>query len=402
MKILCGIQRYYPVIGGSEALTKNLMDYLSIKHEVMIYTSTAYDIGAFWDTNAKKITDDCNLNYPVKRYDILTPTELEYIPTQRFFIASSFPGPFLPKMWKDIVINKLDCDLIFATSYPYDHILPMYVASKKWKIPIIIMPLIHQEFPELYLTSMRLSMLNNSDGIFVLSKSEKNYLVLHGIPENKISIIKPPLDLVKWENLDNSSFRNKYAISTKTKLVLFIGSKSFVKGVIHLMDAMKLVWEKGSDSLLILVGPSTREFEEYFKKLPHKFREKIINLGIVNEETKKTIIVSCDVLVVPSKSESFGLVYLEAWICQKPVIGCTINSSKELIENKKDGILVEFGNIIQLCNAIDYLINNKKIREQYGIAGHEKSLQYDSKIVLPQIEEKCLTVVKDFNRCVPG
>jgi len=400
MKILCGIQRYYPVIGGSETLTKSLMDYLSMKHDVTVYTSMADDVRAFWDSTAKKIMDDYNFKYKVKRYGILTPTELEYVPTQRFSIASSFPGPFLPKMWEDVVMNKLDYDLIFATSYPYDHILPLYVASKKWKIPIIIMPLIHQKFPELYLTSMRLSMLNDSDGIFVLSQSEKNYLVLHGIPENKISIIKPPLDLVKWKNLDNLSFRNKHTISNTTKLVLFIGSKSFVKGIIHLMDAMKLVWKKGSDSLLILVGPSTREFEEYFNKLPHKFKEKIIDLGIVNEETKKTIIESCNVLVVPSKSESFGLVYLEAWICKKPVIGCTISSTKELIEDKKDGILTEFGNIIQLGNAIDYLINNEKICEQYGNAGYVKSMKYDSKIVLPQIEEKCLTLVKDFNRCL--
>ncbi|MDH3766784.1 MAG: glycosyltransferase family 4 protein, partial [Nitrosopumilus sp.] len=182
MKILCIIQRYFPVIGGSELLTKTYMDYLSKRHKVTVYTTDAFDIKAFWDKNAKKIKSDNSINYEIKRFDFLVPSQIAHDDSlQNFPIPSNYPGPFSPKMWTKLVLKKIDYDLIYVSSFPYDHILPAYVAAKKWNIPIIITPLTHQEFPELYFTAIRLTILNNSDGIFVISNSEKNILKKYGI-----------------------------------------------------------------------------------------------------------------------------------------------------------------------------------------------------------------------------
>ena len=55
MKILTVIQRYHPVIGGSENLAKSLMDYMAKNHDVTVYTTSADDIQSFWYTGSKKI-----------------------------------------------------------------------------------------------------------------------------------------------------------------------------------------------------------------------------------------------------------------------------------------------------------------------------------------------------------
>jgi len=335
--------------------------------------------------------------YVINRYDFLTPTEIEFNEKiEKFCLATNFPGPFSPQMWNDLVLKKIDYDLIYASSFPYDHILPAYVSAKKWKIPIIIFPAIHQEFPELYLTALRLTILNNSDAVFVQTQSEKNILVKNGVDEKKISIILPVISLDNKQNTNTINFRKNFLDQKNDKIVLFIGSKSYVKGIINLIEAMKIVWAKKKNVTLVLIGPSTKAFVDYFKNLPKNIQKKIVDLGIVEDEIKKNALASCDMLVLPSKSESFGLVYLEAWIFQKPVIGCTIASSSELIDNMKNGLLVEFGNIKQLSEGINYLIDNPAISEKMGKEGKKKTLLYDSSTNLKNFEEKCISVVESF------
>jgi len=177
MKILCVVQRYYPIIGGAENHVKELMDHLSKNHDVTVFTTTAFDQKAFWDKDAEKIQQYTFDNYKVKRFDILPLSEINWDKyAQDFPLALSNPGPFSPKLWEELVIKKIDYDLIFAASFPFNHILPAYVASKKWNIPIIIMPLIHSDVEDNFLTPIKLSMLYHADGIIVNTNHEKKIL----------------------------------------------------------------------------------------------------------------------------------------------------------------------------------------------------------------------------------
>jgi len=397
MKILCVIQRFFPVIGGSELLAKTYMDHLSKRHKVTVYTTNAFDIKAFWDKNAKKIKSDNPINYEIKRFDFLVPSQIAHDDNlQNFPVPSNYPGPFSPKMWTELVLKKTDYDLIYATSFPYDHILPAYVAARKWNIPIIITPLIHQEFPELYFTATRLTILNNSDGIFVISNSEKNILKEHGIDESKISIITPVLPEQEDFHKDPQKFRNEFSIPYNSKIVLFVGSKSFAKGVIHLMKSMDIVWRNHDNVVLLLIGPDSEEFIDYFSTLRKSHKDKIINLGIVSDETKTNAYFACDIFAMPSKSESFGLTYLEAWLQGKPVIACDVSPVSDVVENEKNGLLVGFGNITQLGNTISYLIDNPKICKQYGESGKKKAMEYNSTKNLDYFEEKCISIINEF------
>lgn len=402
MKILCVIQRFFPVIGGSELLTKTFMDHLSKKHQITIYTTNAFDIKAFWDKNARTIKNNYSLNYEIKRFDFLVPSQIAHdVKLEKFSIPSNYPGPFSPKMWTELVSKQIDYDLIYVTSFPYDHILPAYVAARKWNIPIIVTPFIHQGFPELYFTSVKLTILNNSNGIFVISNSEKNILKEYGINENKISVISPVLSEQKDFHHDQEKFYNEFSIPTNHKIILFVGSKSFTKGVIHLMESMNIVWKSHDNVTLLLIGPDSKEFINYFSTIPKFRKDKIINLGTVSDETKTNAYHACDIFVMPSKSESFGLVYLEAWLQGKPVIACNIPPISDIIENKKDGLLVDFGNTIQIGNSILHLIDNPKICKQYGECGKKKALEYTSIKNLDYFEEKCISIINEFKNKKP-
>ena len=399
MKILSVIQRYYPVIGGAEYHVKQFMDYLSKNHDVTVFTTAADDLKSFWNKDAKKIHQYDSDNYPVKRFDLLTPSEINWDKySQTFPWALSQPGPFSPKLWEELIINKIDYDLIFASSFPYDHILPAYVASKKWKIPIIIMPLIHSEDPEAFFSPTKLSMLYYSDGISVNTNYEKKILETKGIEGNKISVIPPPLSIKSNVELNPEKFRKRIGLLPDEKVVLYLGTKGKSKGIFSLIDAMEFVWKNNQHVRLLIAGPDSKELEEYCAKLSKKNKSKILDLGLVSEEDKQNAFCSCDVLVLPSKSESFGVVYLEAWYHQKPVIGCRIGAVSDLIDDGKNGLLVEFGNPRDLAEKIIYLLQNPSIAKKFGEEGKKKLEKYAPEKSLKAFEEKCVKVIQDYGK----
>jgi|SaaInlStandDraft_2_1057019.scaffolds.fasta_scaffold17754_3 glycosyltransferase involved in cell wall biosynthesis len=393
MKILCVIQRFYPAIGGAENLMKSYLDYLSQNHEITVFTSNAIELSSFWNKNTQQIPDFEKLNYSIKRFDIQipneTPSELQFSP----FSISSL-GPFCPEMWNSLLNLKGDFDLIIASSFPYDHIVPAFIAAKKNNIPIMILPHIHLEFPYLHFTSSKLTILENSEAIVVNTKEEQNQLIKYNISKNKIHIQSPGI-FTNYEKSALIDIRKKLNISCNSTIVLFAGTKSYDKGIFSLLDSLKFLLNNNNQIDLILIGPSSEEFTNYLNSQSDNVKKHVFDLGIVNELEKNSVFNSCDMFVMPSKSESFGLVYLEAWLYKKPVIGCNIDAVKNLIDDNTNGFLVSFGDIADLVSKIEKLFDSN-IRQQFGIEGHSKLLrEFDLNNLCTNFEELCISLTKN-------
>ena len=82
-----------------------------------------------------------------------------------------------------------------------------------------------------------------------------------------------------------------------------------------------------------------------------------------------------DIYVMPSRSEAFGISYLEAWACKKPVIGSNISAIRELIEDNKNGLLVNFNDPKELSKKIIYLLKNEDIGKSMGLQGYRKIIK---------------------------
>ncbi|MDE1725685.1 MAG: glycosyltransferase family 4 protein [Thaumarchaeota archaeon] len=386
------MQRFSPAIGGSEKSIESILDYLSNNHKITVFTTNSLELKSFWDPKAKKVGSFDNKKYEVKRFEIVTPSEIDR-KMYDFAFPISIPGPFCPQMWEELANIGSSYDLVIATAYPYDHIIPAYIAAKNNKIPIIIVPHIHLQYPELYFTGLRLGMLCDADAIIVNTNVEKIALLKYKINDEKIKIIPPGLNMELW-NRPKENIRVKLRISERAIIILSAGAKSFDKGTISLIDALKNCWNKKKDIELVLIGPSMPDYVEYVKKLEKKFLEHIHDLGVVSDEIKKNVFYDCDIFAMPSRSDSLGIVYLEAWACSKPVIGCNIEAIREVASDGIDSILVDFGNNSQLTKAIEKLANNKELREKLGIKGREKVLNvYDLKLLNQRFESLCQSLI---------
>jgi glycosyltransferase involved in cell wall biosynthesis len=120
--------------------------------------------------------------------------------------------------------------------------------------------------------------------------------------------------------------------------------------------------------------PQANEVDEFLSGLGAWERQRIIRIEEFPEQEKASIYDSFDIVALPSTSESFGIVYLEAWLCGKPVIGSRIGSTQSVIEENVDGLLASPDDPFDLARAIVELLSNPEKRERLGKRGQAKTL----------------------------
>jgi glycosyltransferase involved in cell wall biosynthesis len=86
---------------------------------------------------------------------------------------------------------------------------------------------------------------------------------------------------------------------------------------------------------------------------------------------KASALDACDVFAMPSRHETFGLGYLEAWIHERPVVGGDIPPLREVIDHGVDGLLVR-QRAEDVADAIVRLLGDAPLRSAMGRAGHAK------------------------------
>jgi len=91
--------------------------------------------------------------------------------------------------------------------------------------------------------------------------------------------------------------------------------------------------------------------------------------GSVSDETLRAYYRDCDVFMLPSAAEGFGFVFLEAMHYAKPIIAANSGATPEVVRDRETGLLVEYGNVEQLADAITSLCRDTNLRQLLGAAG---------------------------------
>lgn len=211
------------------------------------------------------------------------------------------------------------------------------------------------------------SILQNALSVFVVSDAiKKEVLNITDVSiENKIQITYNSVDLTRFKP-NNKGILKKETGITKP-VILFIGNLVSQKGVEYLIKAKKLM---KSDCELVIVGDGP--LYDNLKNLS----KDINSIHFLGSRTDiEYLIPDSEFLVLPSISESFGIVLLEAMACGKPVIASNVGGIPELIAENV-GLLVKPKNSKELAEKMDYLLENPDIRDILGKNALEKVKKY--------------------------
>ena len=144
------------------------------------------------------------------------------------------------------------------------------------------------------------------------------------------------------------------------------------KGMDTLITALPRLLPRWPELQLAMVGEGDdREWLENLAEENGVGRHVHFLSGLSYEELASCY-AHCEIFALPSKGEGFGLVYLEAMACGKPVIGGAHGGAPEVIDDGKTGYLVPHGDAVQLATAIETLLANPTLELEMGRRGKER------------------------------
>jgi glycosyltransferase involved in cell wall biosynthesis len=125
----------------------------------------------------------------------------------------------------------------------------------------------------------------------------------------------------------------------------------------------------------------------------------VTNLGLVSDETRLDALNACDCLVLPSRGEAFGIVFLEAWILGKPVIGPRTSAVSSVIRDGRDGWLVPVDDSGAIAAALKRWIDSPALAAQMGESGRQRVLErYTSTRIADIVEGVYLRTLRARHR----
>jgi len=392
-RCLMVLHRFWPFLGGSERQFlkwAQVLDEKAVKTDV--FTTNVWDNDFFYFPEKKYIKESrtkLGKNINIRRFRVFhLPNRnamlqfLSKLPGRmiKFLIGNPYifmPGYYL-YMYLISIFGGKRFNFVIAGVFPHYYLIyPAYFYAKMKKIPFILVPLVHFGEPNsegsfnLFFNEKGKFLLRKCDYILTITDDEKAKLAANGINPAKIKVSGIGINEGEEKPSNADNFRKKYNINSP--YVLQISTQTHDKGSHHTVEAMKVLWRKGIDIKLVLIGQILNEFEVYLRSQESYVFENTIILNYASEEDKNNAIDGCEVFVMPSKSDSFGLVYVEAWLHRKPVIAAYCGGVMEVIDEGINGFLVPFGDYEMIAGYILKLLSDKELANKMGEEGYKKA-----------------------------
>lgn len=363
MKIAIIVWAFPPKwLGGAEIATYNIARALvQMGHEVHIITSLDKGLPC----------ESAEAGFYIHRVKVIHKPIL-------FALSFSMPA-FL-------AVKKIGPDIVHAQAIPMG--LYALLIKKLVKIPYLVYS--HSELhlsktlkARILKTIVSKLALRNANAVIALTNNMEEDI--SRVYDGSILVIPNGVDLNRFDNLNRDSIRKKLGYETNERVVLYLGNLRPEKGVKYLVESMDMIPQAKRPRLLIVGdGSEKRELERTTQRLG---LGKYINFaGKVPSQSVPEYMIASDVFVLPSLSEGFPLVILEAMAAGLPIVATRVCGIPEIIENGKNGLLVEPGYPKEIAEKILLLLESKELTAQIFKNNREKAKQYSWEAVCHHLE----------------
>ncbi len=375
-------QRYgIEVNGGSELYSRQIAEKLAVKYEVEVLTSCALEYEK-WSNHYKEGEEIIN-NVTVRRF------KTEHERRQAKFAALDKEmhinrnvseeqserwidemGPYCPMLIEYIRKHKEEYRVFIIVTYLYyTAVRSMPEIAQK----TIFIPTAHKE-P--YIDFKMYKKIFEMPKAYIFLTDEERELVWA-----KFDIQDKPYDVMGVgvdvpENVDDSAFKKKYALS---KYIIYVGRIDYGKNCPRMFEYFIEYKKRNNNSLkLVLMGKAVIDVPKH---------PDIINLGFVSDQDKFNGIKGAKALILPSKYESLSISVLEAMCLSVPVI---VNGRCDVLKGhctKSNGGLY-YNNFFEFEGAVNYLFFHKDIYEKMQEnAMHYVSTYFDWKVIMEKFDK---------------
>ena len=287
--------------------------------------------------------------------------------------------PWVPDLATALRASESAFDLVGGMNIVFDALLaPAQQYARQRRIPFVLHPLTHlgesddDRVRRYYTMQHQRRLLQESDAVIVQNAGEKRALIALGVPARLMVVAGSGVNPADLAGGDGERFRQKYGV--QGPIVAYLGTAAYDKGANHSVEATTLLQRSGVPVTLVMAGPVMEQFSAFFAGQPDEVRRCCRLLGFVSEADKRDLLAACCMLVLPSRTDSFGIVFPEAWVYGKPVIGARAGGIPEVIDDGDNGLLVPFGDAGALAGAMARLLADPDLAQRLGENGRRKTM----------------------------
>ena len=232
--------------------------------------------------------------------------------------------------------------------------------------------------------------INQSDGVTAVSDSLRSETYNNFQISKSIEVIPNFIDLERFSKKAKDHFRKAVAPNGERLIVHTSNFRKVkrVQDVVHVFSKIKD--EIPSKLLLIGDGPERHNIEQLCRDL--NLCDDIRFLG--KQDMVEEILSICDLFVMPSETESFGLAALEAMACQVPVISSNAGGIPELNINGVTGFMSNVGDVDDMAKNAKIILATDESLKKFKCAALNRAKEFDTQIITPMYEQYYAKVIE--------
>ncbi len=262
-------------------------------------------------------------------------------------------------------LKKLNADLIISRAWNANLLCSMASALTGIPAVLFLSGSIDLSGSSFWKRTVQSFMLNKAAKIISVSNESKSNCVRWlQIPEEKIRVIHNGVDLEMAAELSAESIDLPEKLSQNGPVAVFAGRLIPRKGLDLLLDALSGVQSSGIDLKLLVVGDG--EDREKYEQMAQRLNLESSVFFVGEKKNPFPYIKYGDIFVLPSRSEGFPNVLLEAMVLGKPVVAADCDTGPREIINGKNGTLVPAENIEMLAEALMTYLNNIELQNLHA------------------------------------
>ena len=282
----------------------------------------------------------------------------------------------IPYSWRiSKILKNLKIDIIHSQ---HPNLLGSAAArwAKKKNIPLVFtwhtlydkytnfIPLIPSRWAAKYITRKAVNYANKSDAVIAPTDSIIPILKNWGV-KKEITAIATGIKAEEFENVDGNKIRKKYDIAGDEILLLLVSRLTEEKNIEFIFRAVENILRENKKVKFLIVGdgyllPKLKKFCE-----DNKILQQVFFAGLIPHKELKNYYATADIFVYGSKSETQGLIPLEASYMRLPVVAVNSTGISSLMRGGESGFLTK-ENEKEFSQAVLKLIADKNLRRQFG------------------------------------
>lgn len=230
------------------------------------------------------------------------------------------------------------------------------------------------------------SLIKHAGAIIVLTEYMKKSFIAW--PDKKIYIIPNCIDTSTINYTGRNTIREEFSIKIDEHILLFVGRLHTLKGLTFLVSAMKTIHDNDKFSRLIIVGDDQGERKILNDLIATvHLEENICFIEGTSRENVFRYMMASDIFILPSISEGFPMVLLEAMSCGLPIIASNVGGISEIIQDNRNGFLVQTGNPEDIAKKVLILLKDETMREKISIHNLTDVKKYNWNSIITELEQ---------------